>query len=374
MRPALNSGLLALLFAACAALFDAEPLWVPAVVLALLAVGSLAWVRRAARGVTLRRDLGARRVIEDDPVSIVLEVDGGRAWMPTATIIDPLLSGAVPLAAGRGQRRVRIEASFARRGRRALALPRLCISDPLGLTTREITAVASPADDEIVVLPRIEPIVSPADGGGDATRITRRGHAALGAEVSVDGLRPLREGTSAARIFWPSIARGAEPMERRMTAGADSRPLVVLDPRGAAGEAQLDAAVRAAASLAHALARAGGCSVLLPGDRRATELGETLAGWDHVHARLALLGATAGPALIAVAHRRGPVVFVSARARARLPQAFAASAAATRVLVVPGTLLGRRAAFSVAGCHGYLLSAARPRMGTSASPITGSRR
>ncbi|MDQ3677961.1 MAG: hypothetical protein M3401_14395, partial [Actinomycetota bacterium] len=97
MRPALNSGLLAFLLAATAALFDAEPLWVPAIALALLAVGSVVWVRRAARGVRLRRALGARRVIEEEPVSIVLEVSGGRAVVPTAAIVDPLLSGAVPL-------------------------------------------------------------------------------------------------------------------------------------------------------------------------------------------------------------------------------------------------------------------------------------
>lgn len=374
MRPALNAGLLALLFGAAAALFDAEPLWVPAVALALLAVGSVAWVRRAARGVTLGRTLGARRVIEEEPLSVVLEVSGGRVAMPTATIVDPLLSGSVPLPAGRGQRRVRIEARFARRGRRVLALPRLRICDPLGLATREITAQPSAGDDEILVLPRIEPIVTPADGGGDAARITRRGRAALGAEVAVDGIRPLREGTSAARIYWPSIARGAEPQERRMTAGSDSRPLVVLDPRGAADEDQLDAAVRAAASLARALARSGGCSVLLPGDRRATELGETLAGWDHVHARLALLGSNGGPALGLVAHRRGPVVFVSARARARLPQAFAASAGATRVLVVPVALAARKAAFTVAGCHGYVLSSARTRAVSAAGIIAGGRR
>jgi uncharacterized protein (DUF58 family) len=373
VRPALNSLLLAFLLAATAALFDAEPLWVPAVALAALAIGSVIWVRRAARGVTLRRSLGARRVIEDEPVSIVIAVQGGRVALPTASIVDPLLSGAVPLPAGRGPRRVRIEARFGRRGRRTLVLPRLRICDPLGLATREISAAPSPADDELLVLPRIEPIVTPAEGGGGAARLTRRGRAVLGAEVTVDGIRPLREGTSAARIFWPSIARGTDPQERRLTAGSESKPLVVLDPRGAADEEQLDAAVRATASLARALALSGGCGVLLPGDRRATELSETLAGWEHVHARLALLGGAAGPALGAVAHRRGPVVFVSARHVARLPQAIAASAGATRVLVVPGGLPGRQAMFAVAGCHGYRLSSARPRARPTGLALGGSR-
>jgi len=135
----------------------------------------------------------------------------------------------------------------------------------------------------------------------------------------------------------------------------------VLDPRAPADEDALDAAVRAAASLAHALALAGGCALLLPGDRRATELGETLAGWTHVHARLALLGPATAPTLGAVAHRRGPIIFVSARVCARLPAALGVAAGATRVLVVPGAIAARQAAFTVAGCSGYVLSARRAR-------------
>ena len=358
MAPALHAGLLALSFAATAALFDAEPMWVPAVALAVLVAGSIAWVTRAARGVYVARTLDSRRVVEGEPVGIVIEVATRRLALPATTIVEPLLAEAVRLAAGRRLGHVRIEARFARRGRHVLAPARVRISDPLGLATREVCPPLAEVEDEILVLPRLEPIAGVA-GGSPAARITRRGP--LGAEVELDGIRPLRDGTSAARIYWPSIARGGEPQERRLTAGTDSQPLVVLDPRAPADEEQLDAAVRAAASLAHALARAGGCSLLLPGDRRATDLGETLAGWAHVHARLALLGSATGPPLGLAAHRRGPVVFVSARVRARLPQPLGAGPGATRVLVVPGTLASRQAAFSVAGCSGYVLSTARTR-------------
>jgi len=360
MRPALHAGLLALAFAATAALFDAEPMWVPAVALAVLVAGSIAWVTRAARGVYVARTLDSRRVVEGEPVGIVIEVATRRLALPATTIVEPLLAEAVRLAAGRRLGHVRIEARFARRGRHELAPARVRISDPLGLATREVSPPVAQVEDEILVLPRLEPIAGVV-GGAPAARIARRGPLGLGAEVELDGIRPLREGTSAARIYWPSIARGGEPQERRLTAGTDSQPLVVLDPRAPADEEQLDAAVRAAASLAHALAHAGGCSLLLPGDRRATELGETLAGWAHVHARLALLGSATGPPLGLAAHRRGPVVFVSARVRARLPQPLGAGPGATRVLVVPGTLASRQAAFSVAGCSGYVLSTARTR-------------
>jgi uncharacterized protein (DUF58 family) len=353
MRPALATGLLGVAFAVAAALFDAEQLWVPGIALALLAAGSAAWVALAARGVTVRRTLGATRVVEDEPLSIVLEVRAGALRLPCARLLDPLLSAPAVLAPGRRAGRVRINARFGRRGSHSLGLTSVLVADPLGLATREVRAPASARDDAILVLPRIEPLV-PRVAGGDAARLARHARRLVGAQVELDGIRPLRDGTPASRIFWPAIARGADAQERYLHADGDGRPLVVLDPRGADDLDQLDAAVRAAASIAHAFARAGGCGVLLPGDRRPTELGESLRHWPHVHARLALVGATQAPALASAAQRRGAVVYVSARVRARLPPALAAGHGA-RVLVVPGTIAGRDAAFSVAGCSAYVV-------------------
>ena len=62
-------------------------------------------------------------------------------------------------------------------------------------------------------------------------------------------------------------------IERRLVAGLDAAPLVVLDATRPPSEEALDAAVRAAASLCIHLARAGGCAILLPGERRAVEVG-----------------------------------------------------------------------------------------------------
>ena len=171
--------------------------------------------------------------MEDEPVSILIEVHAGRLGLPPARIADPLLTAPAPLRTGARGGRLRIEARFGRRGRRVLVLPRVLIADPLGLATREVSARPSPGDDELLVLPRIEPVVA-APGGGDASRIARRGRPAVGAEVELDGIRPLRDGTPASRIFWPAVARGAEPQERFLTAASESRPVVVLDPRGAA--------------------------------------------------------------------------------------------------------------------------------------------
>lgn len=365
MAGARVTALLAIAFGLAAAMVDAEPLWVPAATLALVAAGSAAWVGLGARGVRVRRTLGARRVVEEEPLSIVIDVSAGRFGLPPSRVADELLAAPVALRTGAGRGRVRLEARFGRRGRRVLAPPRVLLADPLGLATREVTARASAGDDEILVLPRIAPVVA-APGGGEATRIARRGRLAVGAETELDGIRPLRDGTPASRIFWPAVARGADAQERFLATASESAPLVVLDPRGAADEAALDATVRAAASLVRALALSGGCSVLLPGDRRPVDLGETLAGWAHMHARLALVGATAGPSLSSIAQRRGPVVFVSARMRARVPQALGPAHGALRVLVVPGELPSRHAAFAVAGCHGYVLSGAAAGSGRAA--------
>jgi hypothetical protein len=309
--------------------------------------------------------------MEDEAVSIVLDVTAGRLGFPPAAVADALLPAPVPLRTGALTGSVRIEARFGRRGRRTLALPRVLVADPLGLATREVSARASPGDDELLVLPRIEPVVA-APGGGEAARVARRGRLAVGAESVLDGIRPLRDGTPASRIVWPAVARGADAQERFLATASESSPLIVLDPRGADSEEHLDASVRAAASLARALATSGGCSILLPGDRRPTELGETLAGWAQLHARLALVGPETGPSLSSIAQRRGPIVFVSARMRARLPQALGPPHGAQRVLVLPGELPSRNATFTVAGCRGYVLAGPPARVGRSAGAARGS--
>jgi hypothetical protein len=165
-------------------------------------------------------------------------------------------------------------------------------------------------------------------------------------------------------MYWPAFARTGELVERRMRADTDTRPLVVLDPRGAADHAALDAAVRAAASLAVHLARQGGCALLLPGDRRPTALEPTLAAWEHAHARLAVVTGVRGPNVAGLAARRGPVFYVAASAPRRPPRALTHAPGGGRILVVPGHACRAAAPiFSVAGCAAYELSGQRARRG-----------
>jgi len=116
------------------------------------------------------------------------------------------------------------------------------LRDPFGLAQR---VVRGEHEDEILVLPRTFPVNVTASGG-EAMPAHARAALIAAAETEIDGVRQFREGTPASRIHWPSLARGHGLMERKLISEADSRPLVVLDPRAPASQDALDNAVRAA--------------------------------------------------------------------------------------------------------------------------------
>src|SRR5215470_9306378 len=316
MRSALGCAGLGILLLLVAGTFDAEPLYVTGAALLLLGAGAALWIGLGGLGVTLHRELTARSVIEEQPLQVRIHAKAGKLPLPPGWIDEPLLPEPVRLPAGRRDARVRIEVTFGRRGRRRLPPPALVLRDPFGLAQR---VIGGPATDEVLVLPRIHPITVNA-GGGDATPAHARASLLAAAETELDGLRPHREGTPASRIHWPAYARGAGLMERKLISEADSRPLVVLDPRTPATPEALDAAVRAVASLTVHFAKRSGVSLLLPGDRRAHVIEKDLVAWPAAHVRLALLDESTGPSLVAAQNRRGLVVLVAARLIDRPPR------------------------------------------------------
>jgi uncharacterized protein (DUF58 family) len=357
MRGAWAIVLLGLALTLTAGAFDAPPLYVPGVGFIALAAIASAWVWAAARGVRVHRTIGAARVLEGEALRVELVVRAGRLPLPTGLVEDPLLPAPAPLVAGRRVTRLEIGARFERRGRRVLEPARVHVRDAFGIAARSVQAREA---HEVLVLPRVLPVQAPREGGA-GIGLVARGRPIAAAETDLDGLRPYRPGAPASRVAWAAFARTGELLERRLRADADTRPLIVLDARAPRRPEDLDAAVRAAASLCVHLAREGGCALLLPGDRRPTALEPELRGWPHLHARLALVEPGGAPALAGLAARRGPVIYVAALAAARPPRALAHAPGGGRLLVVPGTLPGRQAAFAVAGCHGYELSAARAR-------------
>jgi uncharacterized protein (DUF58 family) len=234
----------------------------------------------------------------------------------------------------------------------------LVIRDPLRLYSRELVGEGG---EDVLVLPRVEPVTAAGSGGGagagaglegDDGRAAWRGRlSGSAAELDIDGLRPYREGTPASRIHWPAVARSGEMLERRLTADADSAPLVVLDASRPPSEEALDMAVRAAASICLHLARRGGCALLLPGSRRPVAVNADLAAWHGVHARLALVETARSRPSPGRVRRAGAVVWVSARPD--VPRDLARSAGAGAWFVSPGSPERPGAgAFEVAGCTG----------------------
>jgi len=247
---------------------------------------------------------------------------------------------------------VHIDVRFARRGRKVLVPPRVAVRDPFGLMVRLVRGASVDAD-EVLILPRIEPVRTPGAGGDGSGSLQLGRRSSVAAEIELDGLRQARAGTSASRMYWPSLAKGGELLERRLRADSDTRPLVVLDPRAPASEEDLDAAVRAAASLTLHFARRQGCALLLPGDRRANVVEPDLLGWPQAHVRLALVGDHTGPSLVAAQNRRGLVMLVAARPLDRPPRGLGRTPGGC-LLIVPSELPGRRAVIEVSGCFGYV--------------------
>src|SRR4051812_1201274 len=354
MSRAFVAALFGLLLTLTAAAFDSASLYVPGAAFILLGVVSATWVGLAARGAALTRRLDARTIEEESALPVHLEVRRGLLPPPGGELVEPLLGHPLP-ALGQAAQRVRIEVRFPRRGRRVLEPTHLSIRDPLGLAERNL--YAEPA--ELLVLPRIELPTAVGDraSGGHGIQTDGSALAVQGAELELDSLRPYCEGAPASRIHWPTVARSGVMMERRLVADADSRPLVVLDSRRPASDEALDAAVRAAASLTVYLARTGGCSLLLPGDRRPTEVDPELRSWPQQHVRLALLEAADAAPFAGRLERLGAILWVTAMAAAAPPPGLARAAAGARYLVTPEPMEGRAAIFAVAGCTAYRIGA-----------------
>ena len=134
-------------------------------------------------------------------------------------------------------RRLRIDVQFERRGRRVIEPPSFTIHDPLRLVTRTVRDRGD--DAELLVLPRIEPVVTPggsggAGGGQPGRRPERRRRAArrgrgIGRRAGPGRAAPLPH--RHARLAHPLARGGAQ----RRDAGAAPDRRVRLGSAGGAG-------------------------------------------------------------------------------------------------------------------------------------------
>ena len=346
------------------------PLFVLGVGLLLVGAAAPAWTWLSGSGASASRDLPTGRVMEGQPLEATLELRGGWLGLPTGEVRDPLAREHVRIPRGR-RARIKVVARFERRGLRTLLPPALVVRDPLELT-RTILVSRQP-EQELLVLPRTEPVRSVGRGGARTIGTLGRSSDMLAA-VELDGLRAYRPGTPASRIHWPALAKGAGLLERKLRVAGDTVPLVVFDARGPEPDGvdadDLDAAVRAAASLTLELGRARGCRLLLPGERRALEISPDLLAWPSTHARLAVLEGgpgTRAPSPGAIQGALGPLFYVTAAPLERPPATLRRGYEQPMVLVVPARLASESlgsAVFTVAECVGLRIAgrtSSRPR-------------
>lgn len=343
-----------------------EIVLIPGLGFLLLGVLALTWVGLSSRRVSVARGPVPRRVTEGDPFDTTITVRGGALALSQASVHEPLNGRDISVPARPDEHRADRERSLvvvahaSRRGMHAVPPPTLVISDPLGLVSRRITGSVAPRD--LLVLPRLEPVVW-ASGGRERFGGRERASREPTGAGEVDGLREYRSGTPATRIHWPSLARGAGLLERRLIAAAEQMPVIVLDPRcedSPGGIEDLDRAVRAAGSLARDIGRRGGCTVLLPGTRTPLTIRPDLRALPELQTRLALVEPEHDPRrrpLLRPDQANGAVVYVSASSASDFAVPGGTPAGSVRVSPYEGDEPPAEAAFAVAGCAGRMLDA-----------------
>jgi uncharacterized protein (DUF58 family) len=261
--------------------------------------GALAATALGARRLVVERTVDQTEVVEGRPLTLRFRLRGLRGLPVHAEVLDD--DGAWQRLEGSASRRCTI----GRPGAHLIGPSTVRIRDDLRLFSRHLS-VGDPA--VVLVLP------APASVG----ILPRPGGIGAGGDPEPDGLQPYSRGTPVGRIHWPSVARAGEWQERRVVTTPRGLPLVVVDLSAAPSEEAIDWTLRAAAGQIRGLARAGGCRVLLPGERLPIPVENLAEGWPAVHRRLASLRSAADtpapvapPGAIQVRARQAPAFGVT---------------------------------------------------------------
>ena len=243
-----------------------------AVGLALIYLGAAWAVDRAQQRILVTRQLIHHEIVEGRKAVLQFDLTGIEG-LPVSVEYECQCGEWHALPFGRHT----VEWTIDRPGPHTAGPSPVRIKDDLGLFTR-ILHVGDP--QPLLVLPDPEDVLSHRRLVG----------ADMAHDPEPDGLREYTRGTPMSRIHWKTAARTGQLMERQFTTARDELPLVLVDTTGAPHAAAVDWAARETAGLALALARSGGCRVLLPGDRTPTTLLDPVGGWATLHRRLADLG------------------------------------------------------------------------------------
>ncbi len=333
--------------------FGSRALAVVGIGLALAGGAALVW-RRLARGpLTLTVRAAPAPASEGDDVRLEVVLRRGQALPLAATSVElrwPHLEPRCVALRGSG-RTLRGEALLVdvprgiHRAERVVAVH----EDPLGL---ERVSVDLPVPPPLLVRPRVVALDwlfadGPLYGAATRARRPRAGAA------DIRSVRPYREGEPLRGVHWPTTARRGALTMKELEDTSDGEPVVLLDcdPLAAVGrppDTPFEAAVRAAGSIALAMARRGRSALLLTTGQRTEVVRIGPRAPDDALDALAGVEADARAPLAAVlAQTQGPlagareVIVVTARADAAAT-ALLRSRASALVWVDAASWAGRR--------------------------------
>ena len=217
----------------------------------LLAVAiAAASVHLAARPMRYRRYASAREHVEGDDVSIDVELQ------PSGPVLLAAIS-VVERIAKLGERRIelkqhgrtlrgRVELPRVPRGRYALEEAHADLEDPFGF---ERTSLELPAQNALLVLPRIVDIETPFSESGPRAHDGRRLLLRRPSGFDVHSVREYEEGESLRKVHWRSTARRGRLMVKELQDEPRDEVAIVLDASTGPSREAFDAQVRAAGSL-----------------------------------------------------------------------------------------------------------------------------
>lgn len=229
---------------------------------ALVLVLSGVWLVTRPSRLRADRTVSPPRVPAGGVCQVELVVSSPSRRRSAVTAVDDLIDGdrAVRLLVGpvtAGEPVVtRHRLPVARRGLLAVGPMTLITNDPFGLWERR--RGAGPRV-QVVVLPRIVPLVALPEPRGEEPEAGHRDATALQAATDeVSTLRAFRPGDDVRRVHWPTTARVGEPVVRQYDEPSQRRVTVLLDTSASrtGGEA-FERAVSAAASVVVASTRSG---------------------------------------------------------------------------------------------------------------------
>ncbi|GAA1905364.1 DUF58 domain-containing protein [Lapillicoccus jejuensis] len=223
--------------------------------------------RRQHAALQVERHLVPPRVSVDEPATVTVSVENaGERRSPLLLVEERLdyvlgdrprfLLGAMQPGEGR---QVDYAIRSHLRGRHRLGPLAVQLRDAFGLTTRFAEVGGY---DEVVVLPRVEPLAGGRLAGQGLGQEGETPHMVALHGEDDQSIREYRDGDDLRRIHWPATARTGDLMVRQEDRPARRRAVLLLDPRvaahrGSGAGSSFEWAVTAVASVLVHLAEAG---------------------------------------------------------------------------------------------------------------------